>query len=122
MGARLINGDRPILSRNENGWLAWGSPYAGSSRVHINASAPVRAIVLLRQASENALRRLAGREAFIRVFAGVTVNSWDAWCVNRACDLVTELMTAVPVYELSCTPTKEAVELLYAALTGGEAQ
>lgn len=122
MGASLLNGDRPILSRDEMGWLAWGSPYAGSSHVHVNASVPVRAIVLLRQAPENSLRRLSGREAFTRVFAGVTVNSWDPWCMNRACDLVMELTAAVPVYELSCTPTKEAVDLLHAALTGGEAR
>lgn len=31
--ASLINGDRPILRKTSDGWMASGSPYAGSSGV-----------------------------------------------------------------------------------------
>lgn len=111
-GARLINGDRPVLYRSAIGWMACGSPYAGSSRCYVNASAAVRAIVLLRQAPECALRRVCGPEAFRRVFAGLTVNSWDAASVARACDLAQALTEETPVYELACTPDLAAVRLL----------
>lgn len=116
-GGTLINGDRPVLYRAGAGWTACGSPYAGSSHCHVNASCPVRAAILLRQAPACSLRRLAPAEAFRRLFAGCAVYSYDAGFVSRACDLVQSLAAAVPVYELSCTPDRAAVELLRRALT-----
>lgn len=111
-GARQINGDRPILSRTDNGWLAWGSPYAGSSRCHINESCSVAAILMLRQAKQCGLRRLSPREAFRAVWSGLTLCSWDAKMVEDAFDLTLALIGTVPVYEFSCTPDEAAVEYL----------
>ena len=115
-GAKLINGDRPILQKAEDGWRAWGSPYAGSSRWFVNKSCRVRAIVMLRQAPRCSLRRLSRAEAFRRVFAGITVTTWDRSCVSLSCELAEALISEIPVYELSCTPDRAAVELLRAEL------
>lgn len=111
-GARQINGDRPILSRDGEGWLAWGSPYAGSSRCHINESCPVTAIVMLRQAAECSLRRLRLPEAFRAVWSGLTVYDWDRTFVETASNLTMELIASVPVLEFACTPDQQAVDYL----------
>lgn len=111
-GARQINGDRPILSKVDGGWLAWGSPYAGSSRCHVNESCPVTAIVMLRQADECSVRRLTPPEAFRAVWAGLTMHSWDEKFVEKACDLCLELISSVPVFEFSCTPDEQAADHL----------
>lgn len=110
--AKQINGDRPILSRGKKGWLAWGSPYAGSSRCHVNECCPVNAIVMLRQASECSLRRLDSGSAFRAVWSGLTMHSWDEGFVEKACDLALELIDTVPVFELACTPDEAAVDYL----------
>lgn len=115
-GARLINGDRPILQRTEEGWQAWGSPYAGSSRWFVNESCRVRAIVMLHQAEQCSLQRLSGAEAFRSVFTGVTAASWDQSGMLLACELTEKLISDVPVYEFFCTPDQEAVKLLGAEL------
>ena len=111
-GAYQINGDRPILSKGNDGWLAWGSPYAGSSRCHVNESCPVTAIVMLRQAKECSLRRLNRAEAFRSIWSGLTMNSWDERFVEVATDLTIELIGKVPVLEFSCTPDEQAVDYL----------
>lgn len=111
-GARQINGDRPILSKDQNFWLAWGSPYAGSSQCHINENCTVTAIVMLRQAEECSLRRLSMPEAFRAVWSGLTVYSWDKTYVETASSLAMELIASVPVWELDCTPDARAVEVL----------
>lgn len=116
VGARLINGDRPILHQTETGWEAWGSPYAGSSRWFVNESCRVRAIVMLRQADRCSLRKLSGAEAFRNVFSGVTAAGWDPSCMLSACELTERLISEIPVYEFSCTPDETAVELLKAEL------
>lgn len=111
-GSRQINGDRPILAKDQAGWLAWGSPYAGSSRCHVNEKCPVTAIVMLKQAKECALRRLHPREAFRAVWSGLTVPCWDRNLVETASDLALELISTVPAYEYSCTPDEQAVDYL----------
>lgn len=111
-GARLLNGDRPILGSGPSGYLAWGSPYAGSSRCYVNASCPVNAIVMLCQGQACALRRLSPGEAFRAVWSGVTVPGWDARGTQIACDLALGISAEVPCYELTCTPDEQAVLLL----------
>lgn len=110
-GAKLINGDRPILSK-EGGWLAWGSPYAGSSKCHISENCPVSAIIMLRQAENCTLRRLRLTEAFKAVWSGLTVHSWDRTFIETAVELVMEIVNTVPVFEFACTPDLRAVEFL----------
>lgn len=115
----LINGDRPIIGKENCVWTAYGSPYAGSSRCYINENYPIRAIVLLQQADDCNIRRLSVGEAFRRIFAGTTVNVWDAEFVDTICTLESELVSQIPVYELSCTPDKRAVQMLWDVLEGG---
>lgn len=110
--ARQINGDRPILSKESRGWLAWGSPYAGSSKCYVNDSCAISAIVLLKQAPVCEIRKLMPMEAFRRIWAGLTVRSWDASFVEKASSLAIELASEIPVYELSCTPDVRAIECL----------
>lgn len=118
-GARLINGDKTILSPENSGWWAHGSPYAGSSRCFVNRSVPLRAVVMLEQGAVCVLRRLPAGEAFRKLYANTIVNSWNADYVARTCALLTELAACVPVYQLTCTPDKAAVDTLRAELTKG---
>ncbi len=110
--AALINGDRPILSKEESGWLAWGSPYAGSSKCHVNEKCSVTAIVILQQAKDCSLQRLHQAEAFRAIWSGLTVYKWDKWFVEEAADLTLELIETVPVFRFYCTPDERAVEYL----------
>ena len=110
--AELINGDRPILAKAEDVWLAWGSPYAGSSNCYVNASWPVTAIIMLRQEKECSLRRLNVSEAFRAVWSGLTMHSWDEKVVEKAFELAADLSGTVPVFEFGCTPDEHAVDYL----------
>lgn len=110
--ARQINGDRPILSKTDTGWLAWGSPYAGSSEVYENRCCSVAAIIMLRQSDSCSIRRLRPMEAFREVWKGITMQPWDPEFTETASDLTMDLIQNVPVYEYSCTPDQNAVVCL----------
>ena len=110
--ATLLNGDRPILAEKESGWMAYGSPYAGSSNCYKNESTKIRAIVMLKQAKQCAIRKLTIPEAFRSIYRGVTIHSWDKKFVLAVSELVQNLVMEIPIYELSCTPDEHAVELL----------
>lgn len=110
--ARQINGDRPILTKGESGWLAWGAPYAGSSRCYVNDCCRIGAIVMLHQAKRCSLRRLNAMEAFREVWKGLALYSWDRDFMEQASALTMDLIAEVPVYAFGCTPDEAAVDYL----------
>lgn len=116
--ARLINGDRPILWKDNGTWFAYGSPYAGSSKCHLNERTTIRCIVLLKQGKENRIRKISIREALQSVYKNLTVYTWDKEFVEKAFDLAMELVNDIPVYELSCLPDFGAVKTLKDVLEG----
>lgn len=114
--AKQINGDRPIVGKEDSGWFAWGSPYAGSSKCYVNDKCRIAAVVLLKQSASCSLRRLTQLEAFRGVWSGLTIHSWDISFVEAASNLTIDLITSVPVYEYGCTPDDLAVDFLEQAL------
>ncbi len=111
-GAKVINGDRPILSKESAGWLAWGSPYSGSSKCHVNANCPVTAIVMLEQSENCKIQKLRQTEAFKAIWSGLTIHSWDRWFVEEASLLLMRLIENIPVFKYGCTPDEHAVDYL----------
>ena len=112
LGAALLNGDRAALRKTGEGWLAYGSLYAGTSGVYKKESAPLEAIVVLRQAGENRLTPLSAVEAFKYIWPELSVQRWDADQVSPAMALCGALVAQVPVYLLECLPEESAVVML----------
>ena len=115
--AKIINGDRAVLRKGTDGWIAYGSPYAGTSGIYQKDSAPLAAIVLLEQAKENSLQRLTETEAFRRIYPELTMHRWDKAFVEQATDLYLQLLQQIPVYRLACLPTESAAQLVKKGLS-----
>ena len=112
MGAEIVNGDRAALGLSDEGWTAWGTPYAGTSGICQNEKAPLLAIVVLRQAKENRICKLSPIEALRYLYPEVTIHQWDARFVEKVTYLLTNLISTVPVFFLECLPDESAVEIL----------
>ena len=111
-GARIINGDKSLLTEEENGFEAAGIPYAGTSGICENSRAPLKAIVILEQAEENSLTRLRGGRAAAGLMSGVIRCPWHEEDTGRVLNLLTRLVEQVPVYRLRCLPDESAVDCL----------
>lgn len=111
-GTRTINGDRSLLYKHEDGWYAHGWPICGSSEICQNEAYKIKAIVMLRQAKENTIRPLKGIEALKQIMSQITINYWDTSFQMKAMDLIEDLMKEIPVYELGCDISEQAVECL----------
>ena len=115
-GSRTINGDRCLLRKKDGIWLAEGWPVCGSSNICNTGSWPVRAVVMLRQAKENSIERMAPAAAFSQIYSQITVNRWDKQAAVRAMDQMEALTGSVPVYQLACDISEQAVACLEHAL------
>lgn len=110
--ADILNGDRALVLKRGNHWTASGMPIAGTSGIYRNESAPIKAIVVLRQAKENRLRPMPAPEALRALYPEVTIHHWDPDFVNNAVNLLLDILSTIPVYLLECLPDQGAVQLL----------
>lgn len=117
--ARIINGDRAGLRKVEGVWHAYGLPYAGTSGIYKDESAPVTTIAVLRQSKENSIRKLSKAEALRYIYPELSIHRWDSAFVDKALNLFLDLSVSVQVYLLECLPDKGAVQLLKHTLEEG---
>lgn len=115
--ARILNGDRSAVRMVDSKAFACGIPFAGSSHICENIILPLAAIVYLKQAPQTTIRRLRGAEAFRKVWEGVSVNTWDRADMDAVSETVAQVLSAVPVFELACTPDESAIIALEGVLT-----
>jgi hypothetical protein len=112
LGAQIKNGDRAALRKMQTHWQAFGSPYAGTSGIYRNENAPLAALVVLRQGSQNRLQKLSAAQALRFVYPELTIHHWDKRFVEKATDLCLQLLAEVPVYLLECRPEESAALLV----------
>ena len=111
-----VNGDRALLRKKEGKWLACAWPVCGSSQICKRVDVPVHAIVMLRQGKKNSVMRLSPIEAFRQLYPQVTVNQWNPEFVQAAINGIEDLILQVPVWQLTCDISEEAVQCLENAL------
>ena len=117
-GSTIINGDIGFVEKTENGFLAWGTPWHGSSQYCVNASVPLKALVVLKQADENELRRLEGFEKLAEISENVFYPTWLKDGVDLCTKILGELLNSIAVYRLDNRADEAAVELLEKELEG----
>lgn len=117
--ARIINGDRAVAGLQNGIPTAYGFPLSGSSADCMNISAPLRAIVFLKQAPENAVRVLRGTEAVSVLMNRTALPDEYRSDLPVTLDTAISLAEKVPILELSCRPDIGAVIALENALNGG---
>ena len=111
-GARVINGDRTLLKKENDQWTSLGWPICGSSEICYNESYPVRAVVFLGQAQENAGGRLRCFDAIKAMVSQTTVNGWNPKFVEQIWNLVEDFALQIPVFEYACNMEESAVDTL----------
>lgn len=115
-GTEIINGDRSILTCERGIPEVYGLPLCGSSEIAVNKRFPLGAVVVLRQAKTNTVRRLGVREAVSLIYSECGLSLWDRDAAANVLDVVSEIAESVPVYCLSCLPHSSAVDAMERAL------
>lgn len=115
-GAEVLNGDKNCILLRDGRPYAAGTPFSGTSGICNAYELPLAAIVLLRQAPENTVRRLQGIRALMPIMQNCFGHRMVPGCVEQMSDVLSEVLAKVPVFELACTPDERAVAALEAAL------
>lgn len=111
-GADIINGDRVVIRRKDGIWKAFGYPSCGTSGICQNKTLPLRAIIVLQQATDNHVEELSGAQKVRALVSAMELYAWDQSELDMAFELAQEIIKGVPIIRLCCRPDNEAVTVL----------
>jgi len=115
-GAIAMNDDRIAVRRGSYGAICYGTPWGGTGDVARNHQAPLSAIILLEQASENSIEPLATSISAPMLFARAFVPYWDQALIERTVTNLNAILDCVPVYRLRCRPEPSIIPLVRTVL------
>lgn len=110
--AGIINGDRAGIWKAGSKWMAGGVPWCGTSGIMQNEILPLKAVVILRQGSENQIMEMSIPAKAGRLLEQLTVNPWNQEMLISAQIFCLKLCQEIPIIQLVCRPDKDAVEVL----------
>lgn len=111
--AVIINDDKPALRFVGDVFYAYGTPWSGKTPLNADIKMPLGAVVFIRQAKENNIRRLDSRQAIPLLICQSLRQSSDATKVDALLTLIDALLQRTPVYQMDCDISFDAVRLAY---------
>ena len=119
---RVINGDKPFVripEHREEPPVVYGTPWAGKEGWQCNSSGPLAGIVLLSRCEPGAssIRPASAALNIDKIMRQVYFPP-DAGAVVLTLDLLDAMLARVPVYELTCDMSEDAVRASFEGLTG----
>ena len=109
----ILNYDKPCVINDCGTIYAHGSPWSGKEKLIKNEYVPLKAIIYVVQAKENKVRRLNPAEAMSHIFLHNYVYPLTEETEKQYLAAIQAVAEKIPVYELSCDISEEAVEVLY---------
>jgi hypothetical protein len=115
--AKVFNDDKPALRKIDGVWYAYGTPWCGKDGININMKVPVAGICFLRRGEENKIRRLSPIEGAAAVITQTLRRFGSAEALGVMTNIVDELVSDIPIYELACLPDVSAALLSHRTMT-----
>jgi hypothetical protein len=115
-GTELLNDDSPFINASD-GIRVYGSPWSGKTPCYKPVQTPIAAIVRLRQAASNTIRRLNGLESIGALLPSCPPEfACDPALSGYIYNILSVVLQQTPVYSLACLPDAAAAELVFDTL------
>lgn len=117
-GSRIINDDKPAIRCIDGVYYAYGTPWSGKNDESVNVGVPIGGIAFITR-GENSIKRIPGIKA-LRLFMDQTVRPGDKTLMGNMLENLNGVLTDVPIYEMSCDMSEEAVMTAYNGMRNSE--
>lgn len=118
--AFILNDDKPALRKVSGCVIAFGTPFSGTSPLNRNTSAPLGGICILERGERDEIRRISPAEA-LPYLCKETMKLLKKEDGERMLEMLSSIVSEVPLMRLRCTPTVGAARCSFEALTGESA-
>ncbi len=116
--SKIINGDKCILQKMKDNFMACGFFLHGSAKECENYSIPIKAIVIVRQSPIDYIEELDIAKKVSLLYTEITVNNWNNRRIFHTLNLLEELVQRTTVIMLHCTMKDSAAYTLHHYLYG----
>ncbi len=113
---RVINGDKPLFRRRDEGFIGYGTPFCGKERLGAADAAPLSALCFLERGERDAVLPLSPEEAFPKLY-GAILPPRDPALLPRLLEEINRLLTSVKLYRLIATPSEGVAHALFTKLS-----
>ena len=112
----MLNDDKPAIRKIDDRWYAYGTPWSGKTAQNTNIRVPLGGICILTRGGTNEIEPFTGVKA---AFALMEQTARPATTDGRGLlmELLNDLLEAVPVWKLRCTPTEDAALVSHKAMS-----
>ena len=111
----MINDDKPLLKFEEDGIYAYGTPWDGKHHLSTNKRAKLVGICFLHQSQTNEIQKI-GADRAVPLLMNQIYRPRSAEKLLKTMEYADKLIAMVPMYEMGCTISKEAVKIAYEAM------
>ena len=119
--AVYVNDDKPALCVRDGDIFACGTPFSGKTDLNTDLCVPVEGICFLERGEQNTIRKISAGEALPR-FLSQTFRPSDPVGMEKALEILDTIFSIVPIYELHCNMSEEAVLTSYNGMKNGRKQ
>lgn len=119
-GATIINGDKPFIKKEADGFYAYGNPWAGKEGKGANKRTKVSAVCFIKQGKENIISELNSAFIISKIFDQIAYPKTKE-NTETLLGLLDSFLSSIPFYELECDVSREAVMVAYEKMTKGAA-
>lgn len=116
--ARIINGDNPIVRKEGEGFVAYGTPFCGKEGYQVNIGVPLKGFCYLKHGETNSIRRMDSTVAFAQLLREYQCR-FTAEYQERHMELLQHFAETVPVYVLTCNLDGQAPIVAYEGMKHG---
>lgn len=116
----LLNDDNPVVRISEDGIArVFGSPWSGKTACYKNLSAPVAAVVQIKQASYNKIRRQQVLEAYTSLLISCSGLRFHEPSEEQMASTQDRFLRSTPFYLMECLPDADAAKVCHGAVSKG---
>ncbi|MBR3148989.1 MAG: hypothetical protein IKF64_02375 [Eubacterium sp.] len=113
--AYILNDDKPAIRKIDGVIYACGTPWSGKHDCSVPEIVPLGGICFLERGEVNRIEKAPVKEAAFNIFSQ-TVRKLGAAKMEKLLDVIESIFSCVPLYQLSCNISDEAVEVAYGAM------
>jgi len=118
---QLLNDDCPVLAVENGEAVVYGSPWSGKTHCYHQLRFPLAAAMRISQAPFNKIKKLSVFEAFSAIHPSFPpALAQDDKYQDMMMDMLSEVLSTVPVFHLACLPDAAAAQLSHDAIFGAE--
>ncbi len=113
--AYMLNDDKPAIRKIGGVMCACGTPWSGKYDYSVPEIVPLGGICFISRDTTNHIEKAPVKDAVFNIFSQ-TVRKLHAPKMEKLLDVIESIFSQVPLYQLGCNISDEAVEVAYGAM------